>query len=347
MSEINPLVSIIVPTYNRADLIIETLQSVKTQTYNNWECIIIDDGSSDNTELIVIDIIKSENRISYFKREREPKGAPTCRNIGLAYSRGEYIIFLDSDDLLSETCLQKRIEFVNKNPGYFFYCFPTGVFNNLPYDTNVVWNYLNEKNNDLIRFLQQDMPWCVYGAMWYKPFLKKIDGWDESLICWQDWDIHVRALMNKDTRYLKVEDKLINIDSFYRLKNNYSSIAKAANTKEYVGNKMSLLNKIALPEFLIEQAQIRLEFARLSYRIAKEAVPLFGFKSSKIFLKSNLAKVGFNSIFIFIWLGYLYNLCNQKENKGLRRIYNIAPRIYAKRSLMLNESTHLKAVYTQ
>ncbi|OHX65559.1 glycosyltransferase family 2 protein [Flammeovirga pacifica] len=102
------LISIIIPTYNRAKYINETLTSLIRQTYSNWECIIVDDGSTDNTIEVVNNFIKNDDRFLFYERDIEPKGAPTCRNIGLENAKGEYIKFLDSDDWLTETALEDQ-----------------------------------------------------------------------------------------------------------------------------------------------------------------------------------------------------------------------------------------------
>ncbi|MAM28749.1 MAG: hypothetical protein CMC13_06970 [Flavobacteriaceae bacterium] len=97
-----PLVSIIIPTYNRAHLLGETLDSVLAQTYQNWECIVVDDGSEDHTQELLKQYRKKDNRFAFFERPSEkPKGANACRNIGLQNATGTYIIFFDSDDLMT------------------------------------------------------------------------------------------------------------------------------------------------------------------------------------------------------------------------------------------------------
>lgn len=88
------MISIITPTYNRASLIPRMINSVLNQTYEDWELVIIDDGSADNTQEVVSGF--NDSRIQYFKKENS--GAPHSRNIGVAKAKGEYIIFLDSDD---------------------------------------------------------------------------------------------------------------------------------------------------------------------------------------------------------------------------------------------------------
>src|SRR5690554_5694001 len=101
-------ISIIIPVFNRQKLIKETLDSVLAQIYENWECIVVDDGSTDETWEVLEQYAKKDARIKIHKRHRDPKGAPTCRNIGMELSEGEYLIFLDSDDLLAKWALQHR-----------------------------------------------------------------------------------------------------------------------------------------------------------------------------------------------------------------------------------------------
>ena len=96
----NPLVSIIIPTYNRAHFIGETLESVIAQTYENWECIVVDDGSTDYTDELMEYYCKKDTRIQYHHRpDIKPRGANACRNYGFGVSKGEYINWFDSDDL--------------------------------------------------------------------------------------------------------------------------------------------------------------------------------------------------------------------------------------------------------
>lgn len=155
-----PLVSVIIPSYNRAAMIGETLESVLTQTYQNWECIVVDDGSSDNTRKVIEDYVKIDTRIQLFKRVRIPKGPPTCRNIGLEKSNGEYIIFLDSDDLLDSCCLENRNRFMLNKPALDCGVARGLVFKNESYDSDLLISSF--KYGDAITaFLNFDIPWIT------------------------------------------------------------------------------------------------------------------------------------------------------------------------------------------
>ena len=112
------LVSIIMPSYNTGKFIKETINSVIAQTYSNWELIIVDDCSTDNTDEIVKSI--NDNRIIYLKNETN-SGAATSRNKALRVAKGRWIAFLDSDDLWKNDKLEKQIRFMKENNCYFRY----------------------------------------------------------------------------------------------------------------------------------------------------------------------------------------------------------------------------------
>lgn len=112
------LVSIIMPSYNTGKFIKETINSVIAQTYSNWELIIVDDCSTDNTDEIVKSI--NDNRIIYLKNETN-SGAAISRNKALREAKGRWIAFLDSDDLWKNDKLEKQIKFMKENNCYFSY----------------------------------------------------------------------------------------------------------------------------------------------------------------------------------------------------------------------------------
>ena len=106
------LISVVIPAYNAGQFLDETLESVLSQTYENWECIIVNDGSTDKTESIAKKWCEKDARFRYFYKENS--GASDTRNLGIKEARGEYIAFLDADDLYLpeylEFCLKTLIE---------------------------------------------------------------------------------------------------------------------------------------------------------------------------------------------------------------------------------------------
>lgn len=115
----NDLVSIIMPSYNTAGYIAETIRSVLAQTYSNWELIIVDDCSTDNTDDVVAQFL-SDSRIRYLKNEKN-SGAAISRNWALREAKGKWIAFLDSDDLWVPEKLEKQIRFMETNNYHFSY----------------------------------------------------------------------------------------------------------------------------------------------------------------------------------------------------------------------------------
>ena len=128
----NHLVSIIIPNYNRESLIRETLDSILAQTYYNWECIIVDDGSTDKSLETIEQYVKIDSRFKLFTRpENHPKGANACRNIGMKKSQGDFIIFFDSDDLMLRNHVEQKLDFVLEQK-LDFAVFKTKNFGNIP-----------------------------------------------------------------------------------------------------------------------------------------------------------------------------------------------------------------------
>ena len=113
MKNDNKLFSIVIPAYNREKTVGRAIQSILDQTYENTEIIVVDDGSKDRTRECV-DPFLSDNRVTYLHQENG--GAQRARNNGLHHSKGEYIIFLDSDDALEQACLEKVVGVFQQDP---------------------------------------------------------------------------------------------------------------------------------------------------------------------------------------------------------------------------------------
>jgi glycosyltransferase involved in cell wall biosynthesis len=107
------LVSVIIPCYNQDKFIGEALQSVLNQTYSNWECIIVDDGSTDNSAAIIKDIAAKNQKINYIYKKNE--GVSKARNVGLDNAKGKFIQFLDADDLLDARKVERSLQEIQNN----------------------------------------------------------------------------------------------------------------------------------------------------------------------------------------------------------------------------------------
>jgi glycosyltransferase involved in cell wall biosynthesis len=231
-----PLVSIIIPTKNRCELLLQTVESVRSQTYPHWEAIVVDDGSDDATIQQMESLSREESRIRFLRRTGDRVGTNACRNQGLEVSRGEYVIFLDSDDCLAPFCLEQRADAMQDHPNLDFGIFSTQVFRERPGDTAFLWNADSEED-DIDRFLSLDVPWNITSPIWRRPALTVLGPCDEGLACGQDWIFHLRAL-TKRFSYKRFPVP----DFFYRLPTPHSgSIGSNFNSPDYLRVQESLL----------------------------------------------------------------------------------------------------------
>jgi glycosyltransferase involved in cell wall biosynthesis len=222
-----PLVSIIIPTFNCANLIGETLDSVLAQTHKNWECIIVDDGSTDNTTEVVNEYLSRDNRFVNLNRPKHKKKGPSvCRNIGVYKALGEYIIFLDSDDLLLDRCLYDRLKFSRQFPKYDYWIFRMASFNLENKNQSYLYGVIPEGNiyNETIKLFKQGYhPFVITCPFWKRSALIGLNGFDESLTLLTDPDLHLRAL--KAGLSFKYSEKK-EPDCFYRLTNRHNKVQK-------------------------------------------------------------------------------------------------------------------------
>jgi glycosyltransferase involved in cell wall biosynthesis len=189
----NPVVAVITPTKNRLKLLCEALDSVQCQTFEAWEHIIVDDGSDDGTAEEVERRAAADSRIRLIRRSGEKSGASVCRNIGIRAARGEFVMLLDSDDLLVPDCLGQRVERLARNQDADFVTFQCSFF------IDEIGDHAHRVDHDLggdhlSRFLFFELPWVISGPIWRKASLERIGLFDESLLSWQDFELHVRAL---------------------------------------------------------------------------------------------------------------------------------------------------------
>jgi len=251
---LNPLVSIIIPTYNRAHLIGETLDSVLAQTYIKWECIIVDDGSTDDTAEVLKRYLQKDSRFQYHHRPHDRlKGANACRNHGFELSKGEYINWFDDDDLMHPNKLFMQVNELKKNKLNFTVC-QTMVFqNNLK---NLIGHRSVNifSDNNFYDYLTQKIVWMTGSAVWKKEFLNTLNYlFDEDLQAAQEWEFHCRVLsfcenysvINKSLVYIRKHDESItyNGNENDRMWNYF-----LARNKLYSNNKIKLTMEVS--EFL-------------------------------------------------------------------------------------------------
>ena len=183
-------VSVITPLFNKKKFLGDTMRSVLSQTYDNWEWIVVDDCSTDGSAAMVAGLRDPRVKLVV---NTENKGANYCRNHAIGIATGEYALFLDADDVLSPGCVAARAEEARRHRGADMLVFTLAVFNYIPGDDNRTWDPVTPE--PLKRFLTHDLPWQTLQPFWKLSFLRKIGGFDESFPRLQDVELHTRALL--------------------------------------------------------------------------------------------------------------------------------------------------------
>lgn len=184
-------VSIIIPTYNRANVIENSIKSVLCQTYSEYELLIIDDGSTDNTETVISKI--NDNRIRYIKMP-ENKGVAAARNEGIRQAKYDYIAFQDSDDYWKEEKLEKQMDYLAGKPGTaLLYCpyecqKADGSIINVP-DSNIP---LSEKQGNIYEYMLRRNTIGTPSVLLRRDCLDKTGLFCETLTCLEDWELFLR-----------------------------------------------------------------------------------------------------------------------------------------------------------
>lgn len=236
-------VSIIIPSYNRSKFIIETLRSVKAQSVSDWECLIVDDGSTDNTELLVKKFMKQHPDLPFiWMTNQRSKGAQGARNTGILKSSGDYLLFLDSDDLLDKHCVENRLQTALQHPGMHYFAFPVRLFNEEPGDSDLVWNKMHKEHWSVLdRFLVHDAPWQTLGCLWSRHAITEIGMWDEQVTSLQDWDVHIQAVINPNLKGWLCPDEQA-FDAYYRV-GSYDSVSKKFSSPQGAITNFHLVQK--------------------------------------------------------------------------------------------------------
>lgn len=190
-----PVVSIIVPVYNRSTLIAETLESILAQSFKEWECIIVDDGSQDGSWGVMKNYSAKDPRFKVYKRpENWDKGAPSCRNFGFSKALGEYIQFFDSDDIMLPNMLKEKVEFFRNNAQNDFVVSKMAEFHE---EMNwVTPKYQMKSANPIIDFLKYKIYFLTPGPLFKTSFLiQKGKLFDSKLKKNQEWEYYARLLL--------------------------------------------------------------------------------------------------------------------------------------------------------
>lgn len=189
------LVSIIIPSYNYGFVIEQTLENLLDQSYTNWEAIVVDDGSSDNTSEIVGKFAAKDSRISYIIQKNS--GVSVARNLGFKHSKGDYIQFLDADDLLSKEKLTVQVAFMEQHPEtdisytdhlYFETDKPDIVYPDYEMNNHNWLPKVNAAGYEVVNTLIYSNIAVVSSPMLRRDIVEKVNGFPEFSNYTEDWE---------------------------------------------------------------------------------------------------------------------------------------------------------------
>lgn len=316
------MISVIIPTYNYGRFLSECIDSVLAQTIDDWECIIVDNASSDDTEQIVLQYKQQDNRIRYCKL-KENRGPSSARNEGVRQSRGEYLLFLDADDLIVEQKLENALILFENNP-----------------DATVVYSdmrYFKDGNQSLLYFRMamepaNDVPWMSYkegrkkemlpeflqgnqmvisSPIFKKTAVAEVGYFDETLLHYEDWDFWLRFVFYDKKFLLDLNPK-----SYTLIRVHQKSHSSNNALKMWVGSaRIGVRYQNEVSDF---HMRILFKLKTLGSFFLIDQL-LYKSKHDKLYLKQALSFL--NENFAGKYYGYLLNLLNQeRESKCIKKL---------------------------
>lgn len=301
------LVSVIVPCYNYGHFLPETLNSVLNQTYLNWECIIVNDGSSDDTQSISRNYITIDRRFTYVYQHN--KGLSSARNAGINNSQGEFIQLLDADDLIEHQKIQHQVDYLQDNADVDI------VYSNTKFFVNNLSNVIEENENmfcvsgqgeSLIsRVLEKNIT-VVSAPLFRKKIIEKIGVFDEKLDAVEDYDFWLRCALNgcrfqyhifKDSATLiRKGHESMSINAQRMLINNYNlrkELEKRLGNKKLIKiNKTHLNDDVILYGNQIYKLAVYSNFQKYIWQLLRSSMLTKNLHLFKLFFAAWTAKIG-------------------------------------------------------
>ena len=201
------LVSVIIPTYNRAALLLEAIESLRQQTWRALEIVVVDDGSTDDTQCVLETLAEWGDGRTFLKLRQPNQGSAAARNCGTCASTGEFIVYLDSDDILVADAIEHYVEAIRDSGSD--YCHGSidsmdGTGNTQP--DNGIWHSRPQTPGDLLINM-----WLVHAACYRRSLLQQVGPWNEAMDRAEDYEFLLRIKTSgKGVRLTRVQ-------GFYRM----------------------------------------------------------------------------------------------------------------------------------
>jgi glycosyltransferase involved in cell wall biosynthesis len=201
--EINPLVTVVIPSYNRRDLLCRALNSVASQTYKKLEVIVVDDGSTDGTDEMIRSLSHYPLPIRYVAQQN--RGPAAARNKALDLASGTFIGLLDSDDIWLPTKIERQIEYLNAQQVDFVYCNGFVIDENGRRDEEQTNKLRPKKLYSPEEFLLSEVRFFTSGVLFHRKCLENAGRFDENLLFFEDLDLWFRILLSHKAGFVDEE----------------------------------------------------------------------------------------------------------------------------------------------
>lgn len=299
-------ISIIIPTFNRGNLIHETLDSILNQTYTYWECIVVDDGSTDDTDLIMEKYALADKRFHYYKRpEYKPKGANACRNYGFEKSKGQYIQWFDSDDIMDSQKLKLQMSAIEDGEKQIAICdfqmFRDHIIPFGPLKANLV----QDGHQLFAQFIAGDSILNTPIILWPRTVVSN-NSFDETLSRAQDLDFVYRVLK------CNIQNIIVQPHILCSIRIHDKSITSTY----HKGDKQSIDSEISVRKRIFYENYRNSNSTYVKQGVLKGLISSFkalvlnnyyqDFKSNIISLKKDVAFDVQLKLYGIIFLGYIY-----------------------------------------
>lgn len=277
MINATPLVSIIIPYFNSEKFLERTIKSIQKQEYNNWELILVDDGSSDGGTAIVDKMSKEDSRVNNYKRPLNgyKSGGRGAKNYGFTKCNGEYIVFFDSDDYMLPKHLSSRIDLMLSNPNadVVFSNFGWKVDSTLIpkkiYTYNPNFNSEFQKLKNTVGFWKaySDLSffWVPSNMLWKKKSIEDIK-WNEATTIGEDFEYHSQAIL------ANLSFKCVYEVTWYYMRNENSMMATSDNSSQIEKRSLFMalvLERLITSKFIADIDQIIEHFIKDQYRFVR------------------------------------------------------------------------------
>lgn len=185
-------ICVVIPCYNQDKYVKETIDSLKKQIYEDFHCIIVNDGSTDNSEEVILENIKDDKRFEYYKNENH--GLSYTRNFGIGKTNSKYILCLDSDDKISTAYIECAVRYLNKHP-------ETSLFygNALMFYDDGKMNFWKLPKFSYSSIFKMNTIYC--SSVYRRKDYERVGGYDETMKAYEDWEFLIRLLHNNDNVY--------------------------------------------------------------------------------------------------------------------------------------------------